>query len=253
MGYLICEKCGGYYKLEKGESPEDFEACNCGGTLSYVEYIQKDRTKPKNAIKCTICGHEQEKGLICSKCGSRIKIKTNYQNKRYHQNRNDYRHVLAESSSINILEKIQWSGVTSGIVFYIVASIIIRIVGGDIFRGKYYCSSKYKHNCNISYCRYFGDVFWINLSPYSGSIWFLGNIKYHNKRLCNWYNNWGYGWSYNRNSFWNTFSDRWVVIFRILWANKYWCWNHIGINGINNRYNIWRRYDSCRWVNSCLC
>lgn len=134
MGYLICEKCGGYYELAEGESPGEFEACTCGGNLSYVESIQKENKKPKHAIKCTICGHEQEKGLICSKCGSRIRIKTNYQNKRYHQNRNDYRHVLAESSSINILEKIQWSGVTSGIVFYIVASIVIRIVGG-IFLG----------------------------------------------------------------------------------------------------------------------
>ena len=28
MPYVICEKCGGYYELEKGESPDDFEAVN---------------------------------------------------------------------------------------------------------------------------------------------------------------------------------------------------------------------------------
>lgn len=35
-GYLICDKCGGYYQLEPGESPEEFEGfCNCGGRLEY--------------------------------------------------------------------------------------------------------------------------------------------------------------------------------------------------------------------------
>ena len=40
MGYLVCEKCGGYYKLQKGESPEDFENCQCGGKLSYVDDLE---------------------------------------------------------------------------------------------------------------------------------------------------------------------------------------------------------------------
>ena len=35
MGYLICEKCGGYYELQSGERPEDFDKCNCGGQLIY--------------------------------------------------------------------------------------------------------------------------------------------------------------------------------------------------------------------------
>lgn len=34
-GYLICKKCGGYYKLQPGESPTDFDKCNCGGELEY--------------------------------------------------------------------------------------------------------------------------------------------------------------------------------------------------------------------------
>lgn len=33
--YLICEKCGGYYELQKGESHDDFEKCDCGGKLRY--------------------------------------------------------------------------------------------------------------------------------------------------------------------------------------------------------------------------
>ena len=40
-GYLVCEKCGGYYKLQEGESPDDFENCQCGGRLRYYENIPK--------------------------------------------------------------------------------------------------------------------------------------------------------------------------------------------------------------------
>ncbi len=37
MGYLICKKCDGYYELKDGESPEEFDKCQCGGELRYVE------------------------------------------------------------------------------------------------------------------------------------------------------------------------------------------------------------------------
>ena len=39
MGYVICEKCGGCYKLESNESINDFESCQCGGQLKYVETV----------------------------------------------------------------------------------------------------------------------------------------------------------------------------------------------------------------------
>ncbi|HEX3012960.1 MAG TPA: hypothetical protein VHO92_01630 [Methanobacterium sp.] len=39
-GYLICKKCNRYYKLQPGESPEDFDKCQCGGELEYVENIE---------------------------------------------------------------------------------------------------------------------------------------------------------------------------------------------------------------------
>lgn len=40
MPYLICEKCGNYYELEEGESPDDFQMeCGCGGELGY--YLTK--------------------------------------------------------------------------------------------------------------------------------------------------------------------------------------------------------------------
>lgn len=43
MPYLICKKCGGYYQLQEGESPDDFYGkCNCGGDLEYVELLEED-------------------------------------------------------------------------------------------------------------------------------------------------------------------------------------------------------------------
>nr|WP_319374377.1 DUF2927 domain-containing protein [uncultured Methanobacterium sp.] len=40
MPYLVCEKCGGYYKLQEGESPDDFrDKCECGGDLKYSETL----------------------------------------------------------------------------------------------------------------------------------------------------------------------------------------------------------------------
>jgi hypothetical protein len=39
-GYLVCDNCGSYYKLESGESADDFEdTCYCGGHLVYKESI----------------------------------------------------------------------------------------------------------------------------------------------------------------------------------------------------------------------
>lgn len=39
MGYLICPRCNGYYKLRRGESPDDFSSCQCGGRLFYSEKL----------------------------------------------------------------------------------------------------------------------------------------------------------------------------------------------------------------------
>lgn len=44
MGYLICEKCSGYYELQEDESPDEFGQCQCGGNLSYVETIEEDKS-----------------------------------------------------------------------------------------------------------------------------------------------------------------------------------------------------------------
>lgn len=43
-GYLVCDKCSGYYKLKNEELPTDFSGCECGNTLRFVEntnYLSK--------------------------------------------------------------------------------------------------------------------------------------------------------------------------------------------------------------------
>ncbi len=97
MGYLICDKCKGYYKLDYGESPDDFSKnCECGGTLSYKEKldfnslatedtkpeteekIEKTVSKKDDSVKyCETCGQP----LPSSQKGSTSKIDTKKQKK----------------------------------------------------------------------------------------------------------------------------------------------------------------------------
>lgn len=42
-GYLVCNKCGEYYELQEGESPEDFvDECKCGGKIEYKKSLKSD-------------------------------------------------------------------------------------------------------------------------------------------------------------------------------------------------------------------
>jgi len=55
MGYLVCQNCGGYYKLKEGESAEDFVACQCYGQLVHVESLEdikeNEEVKDKSVFK----------------------------------------------------------------------------------------------------------------------------------------------------------------------------------------------------------
>jgi hypothetical protein len=44
-GFLYCKKCNGYYSLQEGESVDDFESCECGGKLIYVDKIEEIESK----------------------------------------------------------------------------------------------------------------------------------------------------------------------------------------------------------------
>lgn len=46
--WVACQRCGGYYELQNGESLEDFERCQCGGKLYYANFDIKDVKTNKN-------------------------------------------------------------------------------------------------------------------------------------------------------------------------------------------------------------
>lgn len=104
--YIICEDCGGYYKLEDGESLDDFGACHCGGKLKYAEnnFMSKlkaperkklhgdeekgskgPKTTPNKYIKCENCGgyyrlkkDESLEDFGACACGGELKYAPNY-------------------------------------------------------------------------------------------------------------------------------------------------------------------------------
>ncbi|MCZ3364276.1 MULTISPECIES: DUF1616 domain-containing protein [Methanobacterium] len=79
--YVICESCNGYYKLEEGESLEDFEACRCGGELRYAEDNFMSKKEPKRKKK----SHKEKKSkkpkaedpqyIVCENCGGHYTLK----------------------------------------------------------------------------------------------------------------------------------------------------------------------------------
>lgn len=84
MSYLICEKCGGYYKLKEGENPEEFKACECGGHLRYVQNFGEhfdEELDPINELNiCPDCGKENSAAeKYCKSCGKMIKDTENQQ------------------------------------------------------------------------------------------------------------------------------------------------------------------------------
>jgi len=64
MPYLVCNKCGGYYKLKEGESLRDFEECECGGSLKQVESlnIPYNTERVKTIVEAFNKGSNQAKG-----------------------------------------------------------------------------------------------------------------------------------------------------------------------------------------------
>lgn len=128
MSIIGCDRCGGHYELEEGESLEDFESCQCGGNLNYVDF-KRQTFKGKKQIQCHVCGLAHEKrAVICSKCGSILRRGSN----QYSRGRHDYTHVLEQSGQKGLYDKVEFWGIASGVIFFIVTQILsnIFIFGG---------------------------------------------------------------------------------------------------------------------------
>jgi len=62
-GYLICNTCLGYYKLKENESPEDFNKCECGGSLKYAENIDQRKIIEVSSNEWSLWGLIEEKNI----------------------------------------------------------------------------------------------------------------------------------------------------------------------------------------------
>ncbi len=118
MRYIICDDCGGYYKLEDGESLEDFDACQCGGNLHYAQSFReiiKNRDVPK--ILCVHCGAEnKESAITCSNCGEKLR--------KINRRVSDVQVKKPHKSQVKLMDRISFLGVFAGIVFLVIATII---------------------------------------------------------------------------------------------------------------------------------
>lgn len=66
FGYVVCDICGGHYKLKSGESPEDFNKCQCGGNLAFIKNLNELDNLEKI---CPICGSPNPYGIErCIEC-----------------------------------------------------------------------------------------------------------------------------------------------------------------------------------------
>ena len=98
MTCLVCENCNGYYELQSGESPEDFDLCPCGGKLVLMNsLLDQDSKSSRNTLKCYSCGEiNPEESKFCLSCGKNL-IKKNKINKKTSIKNLDYRILFTGS------------------------------------------------------------------------------------------------------------------------------------------------------------
>lgn len=89
MGYLICDKCGGYYELQENESPDTFIECQCGGKLKYHEtmydYVNFDIYHRKNPLS-----YKEELNQELNMYNAWKKSESEYKHQKYEINRHKF-------------------------------------------------------------------------------------------------------------------------------------------------------------------
>ena len=143
-GYLVCDKCKGFYELQPGESPDQFsDKCECGGELKYAETlksIDKNMEEMVPTISCPRCGMENpEDATLCKSCKrflKPIKTGTSYDPPVISVNNNQ-----SIKSHKNLNERTtRWTalgiGLLVGLISYIIVysmSLAIYVFGLNIF------------------------------------------------------------------------------------------------------------------------
>ncbi len=115
MSYIVCKECGGYYKLQEGESSEDFGTCQCGGTLRYTNSIREVfRPEAASNIRYNFKSENIKLNQFNSKYGL-DNVKPTFKVNRPKETYNE---------SILLLDRISFLVVFVGIVFYFISVII---------------------------------------------------------------------------------------------------------------------------------
>lgn len=159
MPYLICDRCGGYYELQKGESLEDFDKCQCGGRLKYTEKIhENNQRKDKPKFICSNCMKENEEGIFCSYCGGKLIAVKNGKaistiNFNESQKIESLSNISTKKEQIErdapqkpetFFDKISWIGVVAGSGFFVITLFLLVLVlfsSFDSYRYSYNFSS----------------------------------------------------------------------------------------------------------------
>ena len=124
LGYLVCEKCGGYYELKKGEALNDFKSCDCGGKLKYVKNLDNEL---KKMSKCQFCGTENLKNdEFCGSCGKPLNYITEKPPKKISGINSPNQSEKTKKNEIDIIAIV--SGLITAIILYFIYFLSIYII-----------------------------------------------------------------------------------------------------------------------------
>lgn len=80
MSYLVCENCGKNYELNEGKSSFNYDKCECGGKLTYVNSLNKNKilkSYPSLEKVCSNCGAKIPRGSNeCYNCANKFTDET---------------------------------------------------------------------------------------------------------------------------------------------------------------------------------
>lgn len=151
MGYLICQDCKGYYELQPGENPEDFDdECECGGKLRYAVSIDVVDGKSQ-----TVSSKQNKESY------QKDEINTGHRSKRYNSNKINKNHKIFIYSIVMviILDLIWALYLISGTIQSILGFLIVIYMGYNLPKEKI-----------IKYSASFGIIFIIITSIFGGGV-----------------------------------------------------------------------------------
>ncbi len=134
MGYLTCENCGGYYHLKDGESSEDFDKCECGGTLKKSENLEnKDNLNKINTgnIYNSVINRKSvsnfSKSTFCPNCGSQNRNEAEFcKNCGYTLKDNNQNLIHRLNGKINILAV--FIGLVISLIVLVLSPLFVGLV-----------------------------------------------------------------------------------------------------------------------------